>query len=75
MGNFIDWNFRLTVLGDANGVLWFYVVFFGFTDGFMSLIRYYGVMLMCVGILWCGEFGFLYLVQINVHFGVCAWKF
>jgi len=33
MGNFIDWNFTLTILGDANGGLlyygvmpWFYVL-------------------------------------------------
>jgi hypothetical protein len=26
MGNFIDWIFTLTVLGDANGVLWFYAI-------------------------------------------------
>jgi len=33
MGNFIDWNFRLTILGDVNGYLlyygampWFYVL-------------------------------------------------
>jgi len=33
MGNFIDWNFTLTILGDANGYLlyygvmpWFYVL-------------------------------------------------
>jgi len=26
MGNFIDWNFTVTVLGDANGVFGFYVI-------------------------------------------------
>ena len=26
MGNFIDWIFTLTVLGDANGVLWLYAI-------------------------------------------------
>jgi hypothetical protein len=25
-GKFIDWNFTLTVLGDANWVLWFYAI-------------------------------------------------
>lgn len=26
MGNFIDWNFTVTILGDANGVFGFYVI-------------------------------------------------
>ena len=59
MGNFIDWNFTLTVLGDANGVLGH----FGIIDGKMSLIRYYDLVCLLVDILWCGEFGFLYLLQ------------
>jgi hypothetical protein len=46
IGNFIDWDFTMTVLGDANGVL----RLFGFTGGFMSLLRYYGKVLLCVGI-------------------------
>jgi len=75
MGNFIDWNFTLTILGDANGYLLYYVV-----------MPWFYVL---VTILWCnmmyinkcnifygvGGFGFLYPVQINVHFGLCAWKF
>lgn len=71
MGKFIDWNFTMTILGDANGV-WGR---FGFTYGFMSVLRYYGMVCLLVDILWCGEFGDLYPVQINVHFAVCAGDF
>ena len=47
----------------------------GFTDGFMSGLRYYGLVCLLVDILWCGEFGFLYPVQINVQNAVCAGDF
>ena len=49
--------------------------YYGVIDGFVSLLPYYRVIIMYVYSLWSGNFGDLYLVQINVHFAVCAWKF
>ena len=72
MGKFIDWDFTVTVLG---GCKWCFVGRVGFTGGFMSGLRYYGLVCLLVDILWCGEFGFLYPVQINVQNAVCAGDF
>jgi hypothetical protein len=71
IGDFIRWDFTMAVLGDANGGLWHYVLF----ELFVSTIPYYGVVISLICILSCDDVGFLSLVQINVHFGLYAWRF
>jgi len=69
MGNFIDWNFTMTVLGMQ-------MVFDLQYNGYNTTVSlsYYGVVASNWRVPWCG--GVIFVVcSINVQNGVCAGDF